>query len=275
MSFVEALKPSGRNLRYWQVAVLVFVLLAWQWASRNQQYAFFLGEPLKVAGRVWSWFMPFGFGESSLFPEGLPGRADIYPHLGVTLLETALAFVIGTVARLAEHKGHDDLLDALGEDLRAHPHWRLLWVGDGWWRDRLLIRAEHMGLRGRVLTTGLVPPERVPGLVRAMDILAHPSYREGLPRTVPQALLCGVPPVAYEVDGTAEVCREGETGRLVPPGDRAALRRAVLDLYDDPDARRRLAQRGHAECTERFDARPMVEALERVYALAIEDAGRG
>ena len=92
--------PSARNLRYWQLGVLVVLLLGWHLLSRNQQYAFFLGEPVKVAGRVWSWFMPFGFGESGLFPEGLPGRADIYQHLGITLLETLLAFVIGTVLGL-------------------------------------------------------------------------------------------------------------------------------------------------------------------------------
>ena len=96
----QALKPSPANLRWWQVGVLVAVLGLWQLLSSNQQYAFFLGEPVKVAGRVWSWFMPFGFGESMLFPEGLPGRADIYGHLGITLLETVLAFVIGTVLGL-------------------------------------------------------------------------------------------------------------------------------------------------------------------------------
>jgi NitT/TauT family transport system permease protein len=94
-------KPSASNLRIWQLAVLVAVLLLWHAASRNEQYAFFLGEPIKVAGRVWSWFMPFGFGPSALFPDGLPGRADIYRHLGVTLLETGLAFVIGTALGLA------------------------------------------------------------------------------------------------------------------------------------------------------------------------------
>jgi NitT/TauT family transport system permease protein len=96
----SGLKPSHKNLRYWQVGVLIAMLLAWQLVSRNDQYAFFVGEPLKVAGRIWSWFMPFGFGESRLFPEGLPGRADIYLHLGVTLLETLLAFAIGTVLGL-------------------------------------------------------------------------------------------------------------------------------------------------------------------------------
>jgi len=96
----DALKPSGKNLRYWQVGLLIAVLLFWQLISRDQQYAFFLGEPIKVAGRIWSWFMPFGFEPTALFPDGLPGRADIYLHLGVTLLETVLAFALGTVLGL-------------------------------------------------------------------------------------------------------------------------------------------------------------------------------
>jgi NitT/TauT family transport system permease protein len=96
----NALKPSESNLRIWQVTVLLLVLLAWQWASRDQQIAFFLGEPVQVLGRLWSWFLPVGQGASALFPDGLAGRADIYPHLGVTLLETVLAFGIGTVLGL-------------------------------------------------------------------------------------------------------------------------------------------------------------------------------
>jgi NitT/TauT family transport system permease protein len=89
-----------RSLRVWQVGVLAAVLVAWHLASRSDKTAFFLGEPVKVAGRIWSWFMPIGVAPNALFPEGLPGRADIYAHLGVTLLETLLAFVIGTVLGL-------------------------------------------------------------------------------------------------------------------------------------------------------------------------------
>lgn len=96
----QTIRPSGKNLYYWQLGVLAVFLLVWQLVSRNQQYAFFLGEPVKVLGRVWSWFMPFGFGPSLLFPEGLPGNADIYSHLGTTLLETLLAFGIGTLLGL-------------------------------------------------------------------------------------------------------------------------------------------------------------------------------
>jgi NitT/TauT family transport system permease protein len=95
-----ALRPTERNLRYWQVGLLVVVIAVWELLSRDQQYAFFLGDPVSVVGRIWSWFMPFGFEASSWFPDGVPGRADIYLHLGVTLLETVLAFAIGTLLGL-------------------------------------------------------------------------------------------------------------------------------------------------------------------------------
>lgn len=174
-------------------------------------------------------------------------------------------FVIGTVARLAQHKGHDDLLDACGRDLSTNPSWRLLWVGDGWWRERLLARLRSMGLQDRVITTGLVPSERVAAHLRAMDLLVHPSYREGLPRTVPQALLCGVPVVATDVDGTREACIDGRTGMLVPLGDVASLQRAVQWMYDHPDERHRLARTGRDMCKDRFSATTMVDRLDVVY----------
>ncbi|MEM1184673.1 MAG: glycosyltransferase family 4 protein [Planctomycetota bacterium] len=189
-------------------------------------------------------------------------------------------FVIGTVARLAEHKGHDDLLDALGDELKVRPNWKLLWVGDGWWRDRLLGRVREMGLTDRVITTGLVPNAQVPRFMRAMDVLAHPSYREGLPRTVPQALLTGVPSVAHDVDGTKEICidavanKENGTGRLVSPGDHPGLREAVLWMFDHPEERAGLGARGRDLVLQDFSARRMVEHLEEVYAQAIDMARR-
>jgi len=93
--------PNENNLRAWQVGVFLLMLLLWHAVSRNEQTAFFVGEPVKVAGRIWSWFVPVEIAPNALFPEGLPGRADIYRHLGVTLLETMLAFGMGTVLGLA------------------------------------------------------------------------------------------------------------------------------------------------------------------------------
>lgn len=191
-------------------------------------------------------------------------RASLRQALGLG----AGDFVIGTVARLAEHKGHDDLLDALAPHLKARPKWKLLWVGDGWWRPRLERRLEALGLRTQVVLTGLVPSERVAEHLWTMDVLAHPSTREGLPRTVTQALLAGVCPVAYDVNGTREVCIPNQTGRLITPGDTAGLGRAILDLYNDPHARQALAHAGQALCRQRFGAGRMVDALEMFYTQA-------
>ncbi|MBC7437378.1 MAG: ABC transporter permease [Bdellovibrionales bacterium] len=95
------IKPSGNNLVIWQVGVLIAALVLWHVLSRDNKIAFFLGEPIQVAGRIWSWFMPFSFGPSANFPDGLQGRADIYLHLYTTLIETVLAFGIGTALGLA------------------------------------------------------------------------------------------------------------------------------------------------------------------------------
>ena len=180
-------------------------------------------------------------------------------------------FVIGTVARLAEHKGHDDILDGLGEDLKANPHWKLLWVGDGWWSERLMGRVREMGLESQVVHTGLVEQARVASMMRAMDVLLHPSFREGLPRTVPQALLCSVPVVASRVDGTPEVCIDARvdpehgTGLLVGAGDPDGIREAVRWMDERAEDRLLIGAMGREMCRRMFCVEGMIEGLEGVY----------
>lgn len=89
-----------RHVRLWQLLLLVAMLSLWELAAQSPKLAFFLGEPLTVAGRIWAWFMPVGLPANAVFAEGVAGNADIYPHLGVTLLETVLAFVFGTLLGL-------------------------------------------------------------------------------------------------------------------------------------------------------------------------------
>ena len=98
-------KPNHKNIRFWQLMVLAVVLLVWHVATRNPQTAFFFGEPLKVAQRIWEWFtvgsgsLEVGIGDTPFFTLSFP--AEIYSHLLITLTETVLAFVIGTVFGLA------------------------------------------------------------------------------------------------------------------------------------------------------------------------------
>lgn len=236
---------------------------------------------VSIADAMTEQFLQRGIGTPGQYIQmhsGIETEAYLVPRPGETREEIRRVLgidpddlVIGTVARLAQHKGHDDLLDALAEDLRINPAWKLLWVGDGWWRERLKARIRNLGLDRQIVRTGLVPPERVPAMMRAMDILAHPSYREGLPRTIPQALLAGVVPVAYACDGTGEACRDPSdhpndaTGRLVGVGDRDGLRQAIVDLAGSPELRSRLVDHGRAWAIEAFGADRLIDELESLY----------
>jgi len=232
---------------------------------------------VSVADAMTEQYVRAGIGEQSLYTTVRSGmeaerflnakdqRDAVRARLGFAKTD----FVLGTVSRLAEHKGHDDILDALGDELRVRANVKLLWVGDGWWRDRLIARAREMGLCEQLVTPGLVPPEEVASHIGAMDALIHPSYREGLPRAVVQSLLAGVPVIAHDVDGTREACIEGVTGRLVPPGDHAALREATVWTIDHLEDAQMLAAEGRSRCAEQFSVRAMVDGLDAVYARAL------
>ncbi len=184
------------------------------------------------------------------------------------------AFIVGTIARLAELKGHDDLIDALAPRMRIDPGLHLLWVGDGYWSERLLGRIHELGLDGQVHTPGLVPPERIPEWIRAMDVLAHPSYREGLPRAVVQGLLSAKPVVAHDLDGAPEVCIDDVTGLLVRPGDHHGLAAAIDRFRSDPGLGLRLGAAGRELVRVPFDHRSMVRELEMVYRGVLDPPGR-
>lgn len=81
----KMIRPSERTLRAWQLLVLVAFFLLWHAVTRDRTAAFFLGEPLLVLAQVWKWFVV---------------DHDIYLHLGITLVETVLAFGIGTLLGL-------------------------------------------------------------------------------------------------------------------------------------------------------------------------------
>ncbi len=177
--------------------------------------------------------------------------------------------VLGSVARLAELKGHDDMIDALADLLRESKHAAkrvaLLWVGDGWWRERLLARLDSLGIRECVGLTGLVNPSEIPAWISAMDVVVHPSYREGLPRSVVQGLLEQKPVIAYDCDGAREVCRPQQTGILVKPGDLSGLRSAVQWMIDHPNERAAMGERGRELVRVDFDWRTMSNQLIAIY----------
>lgn len=174
-------------------------------------------------------------------------------------------FVITKLARLFELKGHDDLFDAAPEIVKAIPHAKFLLIGDGPWREKFEKRAAAPDLKGRVIFAGLVPPADVPKYLGASDVVVHLSYREGLPRAVSQALASALPVVAYDCDGSREVCLDGRTGFIVAKRDLAALRDRLTRLARDAELRERFGRAGREFVRENFSVEKMVDEIYALY----------
>jgi glycosyltransferase involved in cell wall biosynthesis len=169
------------------------------------------------------------------------------------------------VARLFELKGHEYLIQAAPAIVKEFPNVRFLFVGDGNLRGELEAEIARLGLGEHFVFAGLVPPSEVCRYTALMDVLVHLSLREGLPRTVVQALASGVPAIGFPLDGTPEVILDGQTGRLCPTGDVDAVCAAVRELLRDPERRRAMGQAGQELVLERFSWRRMGDVLEAEY----------
>ena len=173
--------------------------------------------------------------------------------------------VVGKVARLFHLKGHQYVIQAARQVVDAQPNVRFLLVGDGLLADRVRRQIAAAGLEGHFQLTGLVPPERIPELIAAMDVVVHASLREGLARVLPQALIAAKPVVSYDVDGAREVAIPGQTGYLLPPKSVTEMADALIRLAADPALRDRLGTEGRRRFTDTFRHERMTAQLRSLY----------
>lgn len=105
----------------------------------------------------------------------------------------------------------------------------------------------------------------MPGLLRTVDLVVLPSYREGLPKTLIEAGACGLPLVTTDVPGCREVVTDGVDGLLVPARDAPALAAAIAQLHDDADLRLRLGSAARKRALSEFNERIVLERTIGVY----------
>jgi glycosyltransferase involved in cell wall biosynthesis len=196
-------------------------------------------------------------------------RSDVRRELGLADNEVAFA----TVARLFELKGHDDIVAVAARVLAANPKVRFVWIGDGILRDRLIADLDRRGIRDCFILTGLVPPDRIPELLNAVDAVIHPSLREGLARVIPQALLVGRPVISYDIDGAREVVLP-ETGILLKPRDLDGLLQAILTLAASPSTRAAMGREGRSRFADQFRHETMTRQLRSLYERVLERQSR-
>jgi len=174
------------------------------------------------------------------------------------------SIVLITIARLFMLKGHEYIIESAKQLSKRFEKCIWLFVGDGNLFDHFKQQVRDLGLAEKIKFTGLLPPSQIPLAIQSSDILVHCSLREGLARTLPQAMLSGKPAVSFDVDGAREVVNEN-TGRLIKPKNIEQLTKACAELIEDEDLREKLGENGRTSVREKFAPETMVDTIEDIY----------
>ena len=176
--------------------------------------------------------------------------------------------ILAYIGQLTEEKGIPDLLAVQQELLAARPELSTIWVGTG-------PLAEKVAASAGPRTLVLGKRTDVADILRAADLVVAPSlWFEAFSLALAEAAATELPAVASRIGGIPEVVADGETGLLIEPGDRTALREALLRLIDDPDLRRRMGRAGRARVERMFFLDRQIETwIGHVEALFADRSG--
>jgi glycosyltransferase involved in cell wall biosynthesis len=172
--------------------------------------------------------------------------------------------VIGHIGALVGHKDQETLLVAARRVLDRRPEVRFVLVGDGPLRRPLHALARRLSLGDSVVFTGFRGDAL--DFYSLFDLFCLSSNLEGLGSAVLDAFAAGVPVVATSAGGIPEVVEDGVSGRMVPPGDPAALADALVGALEDAPARARWTEAARVRAAGEFSMDRMVEAYRGVYA---------
>lgn len=179
----------------------------------------------------------------------------------LNLMETDCVF--GAVGRLVPVKNHEALITAFAALLEKMPTARLVIIGDGPLREALQACIDRLGVSGRVVLAG--QRSDIADLLCAFDVYVLPSLSEGMSVSLLEAMASNLPTVATAVGGNRELVRSGDTGLLVPLGDKDALVRGLLALGSDPHERARQGAAARADCEGDYSQAAMLAQYDRLY----------
>ncbi len=172
------------------------------------------------------------------------------------------ALIVGAAGRLSPEKGFDVLVRAAAEVCARRSDVGFVLFGEGFLRAALQDTIARAGLGGRFVLAGFRP--NLDAFVPHLDLLALPSFTEGLPNVVLEAFAAGVPVVATAVGGTPEVVEHGQSGYLVPPGDVVALADGLLRVLGSP-VRRALGESGRERVLRDFTFEAQARQYEELF----------
>jgi glycosyltransferase involved in cell wall biosynthesis len=178
---------------------------------------------------------------------------------------------LACVSRLHPEKGHRYLLEAFAQLVRDGLDATLYLVGQGTLREQLEQQARASGLSDRVRFLGW--RDDALAVMAAADVIVHPSLQEALPSAVIEAVMLARPLVVTEVSGARDIVGDNEHGLIVPPADAEALRQALAQVIEDPNAAAHRAVRGREFLSKYMDAGRVAREYETCYRRIAQQRG--
>lgn len=172
-------------------------------------------------------------------------------------------YLVGIVAHLADHKGHQYLIQATKILKQQAPKIKTIIVGEGPLSMELDRQAKELDVEDIIFFLGF--RKDIPKILSSLDLFVLSSHLEGMGSSILDAMASRLPVVATKVGGIPEVVIHGETGLLVPPRNPSALARAILMLYSDKTLSSRLGQKGYELVHRKFSAEAMADKVVRLY----------
>ena len=179
-------------------------------------------------------------------------------------------FEILCVGRLVPAKGQHVLIQAVARLAKKEEPVFLRLVGDGPDRESLQEQAESLGVRDRVLLEGPVNQDHIQEYYRRADVFVLPSFAEGIPIVLMEAMAMEVPCITTRITGIPELIRDGIEGFLVTPSDDEELALAIARLIREPDLCRTLGEAGRRRILACYDLRVNVRHLAGVLRQRLE-----
>lgn len=172
---------------------------------------------------------------------------------------------------LVKRKGINTLVKAMPYILREYPQTHLLIAGTGPEKQNILFLARKLGIQRNIKLLGFVPDRILPYIYQISDIFVLPSYHEGLPTVILEALASGLPIVATNVGGVSYIIRRYNVGVLVKPDDPLALAEAIMELLDDYKRRKEISMRSRI-MARRYDWDNIARMIENVYLEVLSES---
>ncbi len=179
------------------------------------------------------------------------------------------------VARLCPPKAHSILLQAVAELRRNQCDAVCTIVGDGPERPHLELLCRELGIEEQVRFAGSVDQDAIQKFYDDADIFVLPSFAEGVPVVLMEAMAKELPVVATQIMGIPELVEHGHTGLLVPPGRVRPLAEAIVTLAQDSALRREMGARGRKKVCREFDIGLAAQQLSQVFSEIAPDTPAG